>query len=60
MVFLFAKVFDIRNLLLNDVIKNMELLYNSGIDFLLTKMFKEDKTSGWLATDYIKFIKLIL
>ena len=42
-VFLFTKVFDIRNLLLNDVIKNMELLCNLGTDFLLTEMLKEDK-----------------
>ena len=60
MVFLFAKVFYVRNPLLNDVIKNIGLLYNLEINFLLIKILKEDKTSGWPAIDYMKLVKLIL
>ena len=35
-------------------------LCNSGIDFLPTEIMKEDKISGWLATDYMKVIKVFL
>ena len=38
----------------------MDLLNESGIYFVPTEKFKEDSTSGWIATDYVKFIKMTL
>ena len=38
----------------------MDLLNEPGIDLLSKEKLKNDSTSGWIATDYVKFIKMTL
>ena len=35
----------------------MDILSKSGIDFLPTELLKDDNSSGWIANDYVKFVK---
>ena len=59
-LFLFTKVFDVQSILLSDVNKNMDILCKSNIEFFFTEKLKDNKTSSWIATDYIEFVKAML
>ena len=49
-----------HKVLLDNVTSNMFESCNPGIDFLPSEMMKEDKITGWLATDYMKVMKVWL
>ena len=51
---------DIRTSLLLDLKTNMDLLNVSGIDVAPSEKLNDDSTSGWIAMDYAKHIKMIL
>ena len=47
-------MFDVEKLLLNSIANNIESLANLGIDFIPKEMMKDDKTSGSIATSFIR------
>ena len=58
-VFLLAKIFDIDKILIKEMTESIVLFIKSSIDFLPTKITKDDKTTSWIAKDCIKFIRVI-
>ena len=56
-LFLIAKIFNIYSILTYYITKNIELLVKSDIDFVPNEMLKDDKIIGYIAKDYVKFVK---
>jgi len=42
----FARILDMHKIFLENISKNLFELYNSNIDFLPTKILKDNKTTG--------------
>ena len=57
--FLLTKIFSIDKTLIKDITKSIDLLIKFSIDFLLTEKIKDDKTTGQIAVDYVRFIRVI-
>ena len=58
--FEFTIKLGVSKFLNDDVSKKLFELCNSNIDFLLTTMLNECKTTGWLASDFIRTMKMWL
>ena len=46
--------------LIIEVKRNMELLVKSDLDFVSSKILEDDKSSSWITTNYVKFVKVML
>ena len=57
-MFDFSKILDVHKQFKDDISKNLFYLCNSNIDFLPTTILNEDKTTGWLASDFMKVMKI--
>ena len=59
LVLLLANVFDVDKVVLQCVMNNMEQLLAAGIDFGPNAMLRDEKTSGWIASDYLRLSKVM-
>ena len=52
------RIIHARKALLDNIRKILFKLFNSGADFLPADMLKEEKRTGWCATDLMKAVKV--
>ena len=54
-----ASVLDVHKILFKHINNNLLQSCDSKIDFAPSKMLKGDKTTGWIASDHMKVMKLL-
>ena len=59
LLLLLAKEFDVDKVIIESVTNNMEQLLVAGIDFGPNVVLKDEKTSGWIASDYLRLCKVM-
>ena len=59
LLLLLAKEFDIDKVVIESITNNMQQLLVAGIDFGPNVVLKNEKTSGWIASDYLRLAKVM-